>query len=73
MFLRERGTNCYCPFDGELVAFEDHIGECPGECVGEFWYDAAGQLQIESDRLVETPVVEVSFHCEFEEQRHERG
>jgi hypothetical protein len=62
MFLRERGTDIYCPFDGECIVFDNHIGECPGECVGEFWYDADGQLHIQSDRLVQTPVFDISFH-----------
>lgn len=50
-FLRERGTDCYCPYDtesGELTTGLSYIILTqPENVVGEFWYNEQGELQIE--------------------------
>jgi hypothetical protein len=53
-FLRERGTDGYCPYDtetGELLTGMSYISKVPPEnVVGEFWYNehvGYHELQIE--------------------------
>ena len=57
-YLRERGTDCYCPYDtetGELITGMTYIRLThgmtyitqPENVVGEFWYNKQGELQIE--------------------------
>lgn len=48
-WIRERGTDCYCPIeDGNIVIGMNLITtEPPGPCVGEFWYDKDLKIQVE--------------------------
>jgi hypothetical protein len=50
-WIRERGTDCYCPVEGSnivtgmnFITTESHL---PGICVGEFWYDKDLKIQVE--------------------------
>ena len=38
-WVREKGTDCYCPIEGSrVVVGMNMIGSCPGELVGQFYY-----------------------------------
>lgn len=52
-YLRERGTDCYCPgvFDKDgyltnIMTGMNILGTPPGKVVGEFWYEPDGSISV---------------------------